>query len=87
MENEPVYRPLSLADWMLTIFITFTPLINIIMLFVWAFGRDTNPNRANWAKANLIWMLIGIILFIIFISIFGIAIFGLMKHAGGQEAF
>jgi hypothetical protein len=87
MENEQTYRPLSLADWMITLLITFIPLVNVIMLFVWAFGNDTHPSKANWAKANLIWMLIGIILFIIFISIFGLALFSLMKNSGGGEVF
>jgi len=87
MENEYDYRPLSLADWMLTLFITFIPLINIIMLFVWAFGNNTHPSKANWAKANLLWMLIGIVLIIIFISIFGLALFSFMKHSGGPEVF
>jgi len=87
MENENDYRPLTLADWMLTLFITFIPLVNIIMLFVWAFGNNTHPSKANWAKANLLWFLIGIVLFIIFISVFGLALFSFMKHPEATEAF
>ena len=42
------------------------PLVNLIMLFVWAFGSGTSESKANWAKASLIFMLIGIIISIIF---------------------
>ena len=58
---------MSVKDWMITLFIMFIPLVNIIMLFVWAFGGDGNtPSRANWAKASLLWMVIvGVIYFLI----------------------
>ena len=44
------------------------------MLFVWAFGNDTNPNKANWAKAALIWAAIAIGIYITFAVIFGAAL-------------
>jgi len=55
------YRPVSVGNWMLTMLLMSIPLINIILLFVWAFGSDTEVSKANWAKAALIWLLIGII--------------------------
>lgn len=64
----------SIGDWVLTILILALPLINIIMLFVWAFGGGTNKTKANFAKANLIWMVITIVLFIsMFSTIVGMA--------------
>ncbi|ELR71032.1 hypothetical protein C900_03162 [Fulvivirga imtechensis AK7] len=44
------------------------------MLFVWGFGSDTNVNKANWAKATLIWMAIFIGLYILIAVVFGAAI-------------
>jgi len=44
------------------------PFIGFIMLLVWAFGSQTNPNKKNWARAILILMLIGIVLSIILSS-------------------
>jgi len=87
MENEPVYKPLSLSDWMLTLFLTYIPIVNIVMLFVWAFSSDTHPSKANWAKAKLIWILIGFMIAIIVIGIFGLAIFSFMNNSGGSDAF
>lgn len=51
-------RPVSVGDWMLTYILLCIPLINIIMLFVWAFGSSPE-SKANWAKATLLWMVIG----------------------------
>ena len=60
--------PMTFGDWMLTILLLMIPLVNIILLFVWAFSSETNLNKKNFAKAQLIFMGIGIILSIIFVS-------------------
>ncbi|OPH00230.1 hypothetical protein B2I21_02335 [Chryseobacterium mucoviscidosis] len=51
---------------MLTLFLMMIPLVNIIMLFVWAFG-DSNPSKANYAKAALLWAAIGIVIWILLV--------------------
>jgi hypothetical protein len=68
--------PVSVGDWMLTMLICIIPLVNIVMLFVWAFSAETNTSKANWAKASLIWMAIGIV---IGIFVFG-AIFAVLMR-------
>jgi len=74
------YEPISVKDWIITILITAIPLVGLIMLFVWGFGSETQPSKANWAKATLIWYLIGIVFSIIIFSIVGTAaIFGAMN--------
>ncbi|GAB1403909.1 MAG: hypothetical protein PHX54_08310 [Lentimicrobiaceae bacterium] len=69
-EVTPVSK-ISIGDWMITLLITSIPFVNLIMLFVWAFSRETNPNKANWAKAMLLWMLIGIAMVVLIIVVFG----------------
>ena len=64
----------TLGDWMVTILLSAIPVVNLIMLFIWAFGSSTNPSKANWAKATLIWMVIGIVLAILFFVVIGTAI-------------
>ena len=44
------------------------PLVNIVMLFVWAFGGGVNKTKANYCKASLIWIAIAIAMWIIFFS-------------------
>ena len=67
-ENSSV---LSVKDWAITIFISGLPLIGIVMLFVWAFSDDTNLNKKNWAKGNLLIMLILFIIGMSFLFLFG----------------
>jgi hypothetical protein len=55
-EMAPV---MSVKDWMIITLVMIIPIVNIIMMFVWAFGEG-NPNRKNYFKASLIWA--GIIL-------------------------
>ena len=73
MENT-TYRPVTVGNWMLTMFLMCIPLVNIILIFVWAFGQNTPVSKANWAKAGLIWMLISIGIYVlIFLLIFLLA--------------
>ena len=69
--QQPYYSgrpagPVSVGDWFVTMLIMIIPLVNLIMLFIWAFGSGTNESKANWAKASLIWMLVGIVIAILF---------------------
>lgn len=62
---------ISVGDWMITLLIMIIPLINIIMLFVWAFSGGPKISKANWAKASLLWLLIMIVIYIIIFAIIG----------------
>jgi hypothetical protein len=48
--------------------------VNIVMLFVWGFSAGTNPSKRNFCRAYLIWMLIGIVLFVLFLIMGGMAV-------------
>lgn len=70
---------ISTKDWVLTILITSIPILNIIMLFVWAFGGGTVKSKSNWAKAMLIWMIVAIVLASFYFATFA-AIFASMSQ-------
>jgi hypothetical protein len=67
-------QTISLGNWMLTLFLTFIPLVNIIMLIVWAVSSSTPPSKANWARAALLWMAIFIALGILMSIVGGIGL-------------
>lgn len=79
LNNDPLVTPnrveppeapvISVKSWMLMMLLLAIPLVNLIFLFIWAFSSDTNPNKSNYAKASLLWMAIGIVIYIIFIVI------------------
>ncbi|MEP1096004.1 MAG: hypothetical protein ABJG78_12900 [Cyclobacteriaceae bacterium] len=70
---------MSVKDWVITIIIAAIPLVGLIMLFIWGFGSGTNQNKANWAKAVLIFYLI----MIVFYFVFGAALIGGILASGG----
>lgn len=82
-------RNLSIGDWIITYILTVIPLIGLIMLFVWAFGNETQPNKRNWAKAMLIFYAIFFVLAIIAIILigatFGALIMGILGMADAQN--
>lgn len=78
-EVTPVPK-ISVGDWMITLLVSAIPIVNIIMLFVWAFGSNTNLNKSNWAKAALIWILIVIVLWVLLIVLFGASFMSFMNN-------
>jgi len=55
--TEPIpydTRPMSVKDWLVTLIILALPLINIVMMLVWAFGGTGNINRRNYCRAGLL---------------------------------
>ncbi len=65
----------GLGDWFVSILVTSIPIVNIIILLVWAFSSGTNPNKANWAKAMLLWALVGIVVVALILAVVGTALF------------
>ncbi len=63
--SSPVSPVVSFGEWLLTLFLMVIPIVNIVLLFIWAFSTDTNPSKANWAKASLIVMATGIFFYVI----------------------
>ena len=64
-ESAPV---ITLGEWLVTMLIMIVPILNIVMLIVWASDRNINPNKANWSKAVLIIIGIQIVLTMFFIG-------------------
>lgn len=84
MDNQQApAQVMSTGDWIITLLISSLPLIGFIMLFVWAFGSGENPNKANWAKAMLIWTVILVGLFCLIWIVFLGAFFGAMQSQQG----
>ena len=75
LDESPQYVPMSVGDWIITSIILAIPIVGLVMLFVWGFGSNTQPSKANWAKATLIMIVISFVIALIFFgSIFGVFI-------------
>ncbi len=81
---EPVFQPkpqgqsVSLGTWICRYAINFIPcvgsLVFLIMLFVWSTDKKYDETSRNWAKANLIFMGISIVISIIVVIFVCIAL-------------
>jgi uncharacterized membrane protein YdbT with pleckstrin-like domain len=76
MEQEPrqftnqgqLAPVMTVGNWIVTMLLMIIPLVNIILLIVWAASSGENPNKKNWAIAQLIFMAIGVVLWLVLAS-------------------
>lgn len=59
---------MGVMDWVVIMILMAIPLVNIILLIVWATDRFGNPNRANYAKATLIIIAVQIVLVMVLLG-------------------
>ncbi len=62
MFKEPVRKstaeaPMTLGDWIITLLITYIPVLGFIMTIVWALTAE-NTSKKNFARATLLFMII-----------------------------
>ena len=69
VNESPQYTPMSIGDWIITSIILAIPIVGFVMLFVWGFGGNTQPSKANWAKASLIMLGISFLFIILFFGL------------------
>lgn len=80
IESSDKYEIMSVKDWVITLLLLVIPIVNIILLFVWAFSGDTNENKKNYCKAQLIMLAIILGINIIIAIITGISMLSLMRY-------
>ena len=79
VNESPQYTPMSIGDWIITSIILAIPIIGFVMLFVWGFGSNTQPSKANWAKASLIMIGISIVIMLLFFGLISGVIINLIS--------
>lgn len=83
--GTPDTQPVSIGGWIGVMLLTCLPLVNLIMLFVWAFSSSTKKSLKNYARASLILILIGVVLAVvvsIILAVSGISIFSELSRSG-----
>ena len=83
--GTPDTQPVSIGGWIGVMLLTCLPIVNLIMLFVWAFSSSTKKSLKNYARASLILILIGVVLAVvvsIILAVCGISIFNGFSRSG-----
>jgi len=65
MKNQDT---LSGGDWMIVLLLISIPVVNVVMLFIWALSSEVNETKSNFAKAALMWFVVIIILWFVFFA-------------------
>lgn len=54
---------ITIGDWLVTFLICCIPIVGTVMMFVWAFGNNSQENKKTWAQAGLIFSLIIMVIY------------------------
>ncbi len=68
--EESQNAPVSVGNWLLSVIVTSIPIVNFIFLAYWAFNKNINKTKSNWAKATL---LLFVIILALYAVMFGFA--------------
>ncbi|MBR2805491.1 MAG: hypothetical protein IKE18_01780 [Oscillospiraceae bacterium] len=71
--QQQAEAPLTVGQWVGTLLLMLIPVVNTVMLFVWAFGNG-HKDRSNFAKAELIISLILVAISIV-LTMLGVSFF------------
>lgn len=78
-QNRQNLSVVSTGNWIVTLLLMYIPVINLILLLVWALSSRTPASKSNWAKAHLIFTIIHLALVLLFGSFILTAISSLAK--------
>lgn len=59
----------SVSDWLTCFLIMGIPVLGIVMMYKWGFGKEAEDSKANFFKAALIWNVIWIVVTMLFLII------------------
>ena len=74
-QNEGDTATMTMGNWLVTLLVGAIPCVGVIMYFVWAFSKTVNLNKRNFCRAYLILAAIAMVLYIIFMVVFGVAMY------------
>ncbi len=68
-------RTLGIGDWMITLLFFLLPIVNIIVMAIWAFSSRGNIHRRNFSRACLLWIIILLLGYVVAMTVAGYTIF------------
>ncbi|MBQ8591936.1 MAG: hypothetical protein IJ485_04205 [Lachnospiraceae bacterium] len=75
--QQQLEEPMSLGEWMISFLIMMIPCVGLVMMFVWAFSSTEKKSKSNYFKAQLIWMAIIFVLYLVLFLVMGVSILNL----------
>lgn len=76
---EKYLKVLSVGEWMITILFYIIPIVNIVMMAVWAFSTKGNVHRRNLSRASLLWWIIILVAYVVAMTVAGFTIMDIFR--------
>jgi heme/copper-type cytochrome/quinol oxidase subunit 2 len=76
---EKDLKILSVGDWMITILFYIIPVVNLIMMAIWAFSSRGNIHRRNLSRALLLWWIIILVAYVVAMTVAGFTILDIFR--------
>lgn len=74
-------EPLTFGNYLFLFLILAIPVVNIIVLLIWAFGRERNINRKNFSRAALIYVAaVSVLAIVILVGVFGKVAYDMIRY-------
>ncbi|MBP7177312.1 MAG: hypothetical protein KBA53_13990 [Thermoclostridium sp.] len=75
LHDAPDNRVLGVGEWMITLLLFLLPIVNIIVMAIWAFSSTENVHRKNFSRACLLWIIILLLGYVVAMTVAGYTIF------------
>jgi len=73
----------SVGSWMLTMLLAGIPLLGLAYVLYLAFGSGRSASKKNWARATLVWGIIGSVLVLVLYAALGASVLGMVPSNAG----
>ena len=73
----------SVGSWMLTILLAGIPIFGLVYILILAFGNGRSASKKNWARATLVWGIIGSVLVLVLYAALGASVLGMVPSNAG----
>ena len=67
----PQWPHMRVGEWVASMLLMLIPIVNIVLVLVWAFGSSVNPSKKSFFQAYLILMAVSVLLSIVFTILLG----------------
>ncbi|MGK7395043.1 MAG: hypothetical protein ACNS62_10735 [Candidatus Cyclobacteriaceae bacterium M3_2C_046] len=75
-KQESSSTTMSVKKWIITLVLALVPVVGLLFLFHWAFSEQSYREKSNFAKASLIILISGMIMYVLFFIFLGLRILG-----------
>ena len=79
--GAPQWPHMRLGEWIVAQLLMIIPIVNIVLMFMWAFGSNVNPSKKTYFQSALLFAAVGAVFGILIAIAMGGMLFALIDSA------